>query len=307
MRIPPVRWVAAAGTVCISFSGIFVALSGTTPITAAFFRVGYALPVLGALGWALRKSDGRTPAQRWGAALAGVFLGTDLFFFHSAIDAIGAGLATVAAHTQVVFVAGLSWALYRHVPTTRTMVFGATILVGVGLLSGLGQPDTFGADPVMGAAMGLAAGALYAGFLVTLQAANPAGAGPAVRVLADACLGTVAATALIGMATDSLSLAPSWPAHGWLLALALLIQVVGWATITHSLPRLPALTVSVIILGQPMLAVLWGALILGERLSPTQAVGVALVAAGLVAVNTQPDLVVRRAAVARDGIGPPMS
>ncbi len=292
MRIPPARWVAIGGTVCISFSGILVALSGVTPITSAFFRIAYALPVLALIGWFGRHSDPRTRRQRWGAFLAGVFLAIDLFFFHSAIDQIGAGLATVAVHTQVVFVGALAWLLYRQRPTKRTVIFGAIIFLGVGLLSGLGREDAFGDDPIMGALMGLAAGATYAAFLVTLQAANPEGGGPAVRVLTDASLGTLAAAAAIGMLTGTLSVTPSWPAHGWLVALALLIQVAGWASITYALPRLPALTVSVIILGQPTLAVLWGWLILDERLSPTQATGVTLVAIGLVAVNAQRSLVV---------------
>ncbi|HSF87192.1 MAG TPA: DMT family transporter [Acidimicrobiia bacterium] len=291
MRIPPARWVAIGGTVCISFSGIFVALSGVSPVTSAFFRIAYAMPLLLAIGWYFRRDDPRSTRQRWGAFAAGVFLGIDLFFFHSAIDRIGAGLATVAVHTQVIFVGLLSWLLYRHVPTQRTLTFGGVIFLGVALLSGLGRSDAFGDDPVTGVLMGLAAGVTYAAFLITIQAANPRGAGPAARVLADASWGTLAVTGAIGLLTNTLEIAPSWPAHGWLIALALLIQIAGWASITYALPRLPALTVSVIILGQPMLAVVWGWIFLDERLSSTQAVGVALVVVGLAAVNTQREMV----------------
>ena len=291
MRVPPARWMAIGGTICISFSGVFVVLAGVTAITSAFFRIAYALPVLLAVGWYMRTADTRTLGQRWAAFAAGVFLGVDLFFFHSAIDRVGAGLATVAAHTQVLFVGALSWVMYRQLPTRRTVIFGAMIFFGIGLLSGLGRADAFGDDPVAGVAMGVAAGALYAGFLVTLQASNANEAGPAVRVLGDSSWGTLAATAMIGAATGTLTVAPSWPAHGWLLALALLIQVVGWSAITFAMPRLPALAVSVIILGQPMLAVVWGWLILDERLSPVQLAGVLLVTVGLTAVNSQRQMV----------------
>ncbi len=295
MRIPPARWVAIAGTTCISFSAILVALADVTPITATFFRAAYAVPVLYGIGWLMGGPDPRTRRMRWGAFAAGAFLAIDLFFFHSSIDFIGAGLATVAAHTQVVFVGLLSWILYRHVPTVRTLGFGAMIFLGVALLSGLGRADAFGDDPVLGVVFGLGAGAMYAAFLMALQSSNPGGRGPAATVLADASIGTIFGAAAIGLITADLQLAPSWPAHGWLVALALLIQVAGWALLTYALPRLPALTVSVIILGQPMLAVLWGWLLLGERLSTTQAAGVALVAVGLVAVNAQRDLVREKA------------
>lgn len=292
MQIPPARWVAIAGTLCISFSGIFVALSGVAPITSVFFRLAYALPVLIAMGWMKRGEDGRTVRQRGLAFASGVLLAIDLFFFHSAIDLIGAGLATVAAHTQVIFVGALGWVLYRQVPTRRTVVFATVIFLGVAMLSGLGDAEAYGDDPVTGAWMGIVAGALYAGFLVAIQASNPGGRAPAARVLVDASIGGLVMGGIIGTATGTLVLTPSWPGHGWLVALALLIQVAGWASLTYALPRLAALTVSVIILGQPMLAVLWGWIILDERLSTVQGLGVTLVVIGLTAVNAQRDMVV---------------
>ena len=71
-------------------------------------------------------------------------------------------------------------------------------------------------------------------------------------------------------------------------------QVVGWTLLSFALPRLPALTVSMIILAQPMLAVVWGGVLLDESLSTIQAAGVAVVLVGLVAVNAQRSLVVTR-------------
>jgi drug/metabolite transporter (DMT)-like permease len=291
MRTPPVRQVAILGTVCISVSAVLVLLAAVTPITSAFYRAAYALPVLVVISWFLRGQDPRSSRMRLGAVVSGALLAADLFFFHSAIDAIGAGLATVAAHTQVIFVGVFSWVLYRQMPTRRTFLFGAVIFAGVTLISGLGRDSAFGDEPVRGVIYGVISGSLYAAFMLGLQASNPGGRGPAVRVLADTTVGTMLGAAAIGGLTGTLELAPSWPSHGWLIALALLVQVIGWALLTYSLPRLPAITVSLIILGQPMLAVLWGWLLLDESLSPIQVAGVVLVLVGLVAVNAQRTLV----------------
>jgi drug/metabolite transporter (DMT)-like permease len=54
--------------------------------------------------------------------------------------------------------------------------------------------------------------------------------------------------------------------HVWLAALA--PQAVGWLFIAAALPRLPALEASVVLLGKPILTVLWAFLIFGGRLSP---------------------------------------
>jgi drug/metabolite transporter (DMT)-like permease len=86
---------------------------------------------------------------------------------------------------------------------------------------------------------------------------------------------------ILGTLEPGFSLTITWPAHGWLIALAIGSQVVGWLLITIALPRLPALETSVILLLQPMLAVLWASLIFVERLSSLQWWGVAAVLGGV--------------------------
>ena len=65
-------------------------------------------------------------------------------------------------------------------------------------------------------------------------------------------------------------------ATGWLIVLALSSQVVGWLLITVSLGRLPAAKTSVLLTLQPLLAVLFAALLVDERPSPLQLVGAAV-------------------------------
>jgi drug/metabolite transporter (DMT)-like permease len=78
---------------------------------------------------------------------------------------------------------------------------------------------------------------------------------------------------------------PTWPAHGWLLALAVGSQVIGWLLIAIALPRLAALETSVLLLLQPALTVLWARLIFAELLSNLQWLGVLLVLGGIGVVS----------------------
>jgi len=55
-----------------------------------------------------------------------------------------------------------------------------------------------------------------------------------------------------GTLLGEVDLAPSWPAHGWLVTLALTSQVVGWLLIAVALPRLPASLTSVVLTVQPV-------------------------------------------------------
>lgn len=283
--------MAISGVVFISFSAVFFALSEVNGSTATVFRAAYAIPILLVLRLLWRGHDGRATRLRWLGVGSGALLGLDLIAWHASIDMVGAGLATVAVATQVVFIGLVAWLAYRERPTATTLIFGGVVLIGIALISGLGGTDAFGVDPVRGALLGVLAGAFYAGFLFVFRLSNPDGGVPPTVALLDATVGIVAVGLVLGLVAGDLDLVPTWPAHGWLLLLAAVGQVGGWAFIAYALPRLPALTTSVILLGQPLLAVLWGWLLLDETLSSIQGIGVALVLGGMVVINLQGSLV----------------
>lgn len=285
--------MAVAGTVCISFSGLFFALSDVSGSTATFFRAVYAVPILLVLRLVWKGTDGRTVRQRWLSVAAGAFLGLDVIAWHTTIEMVGSGLGTVLVSVQVVFVGLISWALYRERPTRTTLVFGSMMFGGVVLISGLGSAATFGNNPGTGAALGVLAAFFYAAFLLTLRMSNPAGTAPPPFALLDATLGIVAVAFVFGTISGDLNLVPTWPGHGWLIALAIVGQVTGWTLISYALPRLPALTTSMILLIQPMLAMVWGWVVLSEQLSVIQGLGAVLVLGGMLAINRQASIVVR--------------
>lgn len=274
------------GVVALSFSAIFVREAATDATTITFFRALYALPVLVLAWWSIRRRDHRPLRSRGLAVAAGGFLGVELILWHLSIERIGASLATVLVHTQVLFVALLAWALHRERPTARSLVLIPFVFVGVALLSGLGADTAYGDDPVAGVLFGVAAGAVYSGFLLGLRASNRSHLAPTAGPVLDATIGTAIAALVIGVvAVPEFSLEPAWPAHGWLILLAVVVQAVGWLLVATALPRLAALDTSALILGQPVLTLLWAFLIFAEDLSGLQWVGVVIVLIGLVALN----------------------
>ncbi len=272
---------ALAGVLAITFSPIFVRLSGLSPATVAFWRLTYALPAVLAAWLTVRKRDTRPWRARAQAAAAGLFLAADLFAWHHSIARIGAGAATLVGATQVVFVGFVAWALYRERPSRLAFVVLPVVLGGVALLSGLGGEDAYGHQPVLGVLLGLVSALCYSVFLLLLRHSNRGHLAPSPGPVLDATLGALAGTGITALFDPAFSLTPSWPAHGWLLALALLCHAAGWIWITGALPRLPALEVSALLLLQPVGAVIWAQLIFTERLSPVQWAGVGVVLGGI--------------------------
>jgi drug/metabolite transporter (DMT)-like permease len=278
------RLAALLGVLSISFSAIFVRLADVAPATAAFFRAGYAIPALFLIWRLVRGQDHRSTRDRQVAFASGLFLATDLALWHQSIRLIGAGLATVLANIQVVFVGLAAWALYRERPTGLALFTIPAIFGGVALMSGLGRPDAYGDDPLGGVVFGIFSGVAYAFFLLVFRASNR-GLAPSAGPLLDATVGVAVGSLIASLVDPGFDLGLSWPAHGWLLGLAMAVQVGGWLFIAAALPRLPALETSVMLLLQPMATVLWGTLIFAEHLSLLQWAGAALVLGGIGALT----------------------
>ena len=279
---------ASLGALSIAFSSILVRLADVSPATAAIFRCLYALPALYLLAsWERRRYGPRAAGQRRLALLAGLFFAVDLVLWHHAIGAVGAGLATVLGNTQVLIVPVLAWLLLRERPDSRVLLSIPLVVAGVILISGVLGGDPFGEDPTLGVLLGIGTGFAYAGFLLVQRRANrdlrrPAGP------LFDATLTAAIGAAVIGFPLGEVNLVPSWPAHGWLLLLALGVQVGGWLLISISLPRLDAALTSVLLTIQPVASVLMAMVLLGEKPSGVQLLGVLAILSGLALATLRP-------------------
>jgi drug/metabolite transporter (DMT)-like permease len=273
------RLSALLGAAFIAFSGILYRFAEVTPETATVFRCLYGLPILAAVALVERRTAGPMPSRtRRLAIIAGVFFAADLIFWHHAIEAVGAGLATVLGNLQVVIVAIAAWVLFGERPAARTLAALPIILTGVVLIAGVVGADTYGADPPLGVLLGVLTAIAYAGYLILIRRA---GSGRVAGPVALSTTSTAVVAVLVGFAVGGLDPIPSWPAHGWLALLGITAQSAGYLFISLSLPRLPAVATSIILLAQPVMAVFLAMALLGEAPSVGQLAGVGLVVGGI--------------------------
>jgi drug/metabolite transporter (DMT)-like permease len=278
----------ALGALVIAFSAILVRLAEVSPSTAAFFRCLYALPVLGALAWWERKRYGpRSRRDRLLALGAGVLLAADLTIWHHSIEAVGAGLATVLGNIQVVFVGLIAWAALGERPDNSAFAATPVVFVGVVLISGVIGAGAYGDDPTLGVIYGVLTALMYALFILCLREGNADLRRPA-GPLFDATLTSALFAALGGLAVGDIQWTPGLESEAWLLVLALSSQVLGWLLISVSLPRLPAVVTSILLMLQPVGSVILGAVLLSEAPSAVQLVGVAVVLGGVAVATVKP-------------------
>ena len=274
------RLAAVLGALAIAFSGIFYVWSDVSPSTGVFFRCLYGLPILILVAGGEWRALGPMSRRTVGlCVLAGLCFAVDLITFHYAVDVIGAGLGTVMGNVQVVIVALVAWAAFGERPRREVLVALPLMLLGVFLISGVVGSGAYGADPKLGVTIGLLTAASYAGYLLIIRRASPdhRPAGPVAIATGVTALVALA----FGEAVGDIDLAPSLPAHAYLLALGILSQSIGYLLIQASLPKLPAVITSVLLLVQPVTTMLLGAILLAELPSPFQLAGVLLVLVGI--------------------------
>jgi drug/metabolite transporter (DMT)-like permease len=276
------------GALVIAFSSILVRLSEVSPSTAAVFRCLWALPVLGVLAWSERRRYGpRSRRDRFVALGAGVMFAADLTFWHHSIAAVGAGLATVLGNIQVVLVGLIAWAALGERPDARSLAAIPVVFLGVILISGVIGAGAYGDDPVLGVAYGVLTAITYALFILILRQGNSDVRRPA-GPLFDATLTGFVFSAIGGGAVGDLDWAPGVESQAWLVTLALTSQVLGWMLISVSLPRLPAVVTSILLMVQPVGSVILGVVLLSEAPTAVQLTGVAVVLAGVAFATLKP-------------------
>lgn len=268
------------GGVIIGLSPIFVRLSELGPVSTAFWRV--ALAMLPLLAW---RAVASPPARQdrphaWSDVVAlslpGVMLAGDLLAWHLAIHLTSIANATLLANVAPIFVVIGGWLLFSTT-VSRTFLAGlAMSTLGVLLLTGMAPG---GAGHPAGDALALLAAAFYAGYMLCLSRLRSRFSTLTTLVWSS----SAAALCLLPVALIAEPAFLAWTLYGWaiILALAWLCHVGGQGLIIFALAALPASFSSLTLLIQPVVAACVAWIVLSEPLGLIQALGGAVVIAGI--------------------------
>jgi drug/metabolite transporter (DMT)-like permease len=269
-----------AGAAMLSFSGTLVKLSEVGPSATAFYRMALSLPLLAVLMATERPPAAATRAtvrDWWLIVAAGLFLAGDLVAWHWALHITSVANATLLGNGAPIFVALASWLIFRE-RVGSTFLLGLAFAVA-GCATLVGGGTRFDMREALGDFLGLLTGACYAGYIMLLTKLR-------ARFSAAAVLtGSGIVTALCALAAAVAAGEQLLPTTltGWfyVTALALLCQGIAMSIIGRAMAHLPATLTSVCLLLAPVGATINAWWILGEPLGPAQAIGGALVLAGI--------------------------
>ncbi|TCU37052.1 DMT family transporter [Rhizobium azibense] len=268
------------GGAAIGGSPIFVRLSEVGPMATAFWRVALALIPIFVFSLIKRNDAGPKPEKLADYALLilpGAVLAMDLALWHLSITMTSVANATLLANLAPVFVTVIGFLFFRAV-VTRLFVLGlALALAGVVILKG--GPSAFGNGDLLGDGVAIVAALFYAGYILAIGR---------LRSRFDTIRIMLWSTASAAVFVFPLAFAfedQIWPAtaYGWAMVfgLAFVSHAGGQVAITYALAYLPAAFSSLTLLLQPVVAAIFAWVLLNETIGPMQAIGAAVVLAGI--------------------------
>jgi len=240
--------------------------------------------------------DGRA-APRRAVLAAGVLAGVYQLAFFAGLDRAGVAVGTVVTIGSGPPLAGALAALAgQGRPTRRWALATALAVAGVAVLA-----SPTGSADAAGVGLALLAGLGYAGYTVVVKGAIDRGADGGRTIAAAFAVGGVVLVPALVLS------GPGWLGTPGGLATALYLGVVptalAYVLFARGLTRLPAATVTTLVLAEPLVAALLGAAVLGERLDVGDVAGCALVLTGLVVLAGAGATTRRAVGGARDRVG----
>ena len=268
------------GNVALALGPWFVRMADTGPVAAGFWRLFLALPFLVLLARANGQRLGGMGAKTLALVALGAFtFALDLASWHIGIGMTRLGNATLFGNAGSIVLLFSGFIAARVLPKRLEWLAITFALAGAAIL--MGRSLEISTQTLVGDLFCLAAGLLYAVYLLTLQAARGGSGGAAfgswsllVWVSLFGCPVLLAIALALGE--------PVWPTD-WtpVIGLVVVSQLIGQGLMVFALRYFPPLVIGLALLTQPAIASLYGWLVFGEVLSALDVVGMVLVGAAL--------------------------
>jgi len=274
----------ALAVLCISTGSIFVRMADAPPLAVAFYRIFFASALLApfAAASARRSWPALAPRARGLLLLSGVALGVHFATWIASLSYTSVAASVLLVNTTPLFTLAFSHALLGE--GVSRVVLGAMGLALAGAALIAAGDWTQGADSLTGDLLALVGA-------VTMSLYHVIGRGLRAALPLDAYVLGVWATAAVTLAVTCLAarvgLAGYPPrTYLFLLALAVVPTLGGHGLVNRSLRRLPAPTVGLFLLGEPVGATILAYLFFREVPGAWTLAGGAVVLASLVLLAT---------------------
>ncbi|MBL0370877.1 DMT family transporter [Rhizobium sp. KVB221] len=262
----------------MSISPSLVRFADVGPLSSAFWRVFLALPIL----WMWMRAEegaptGKTRSWSLPVFLSGLFFAGDLLLWHLAIMKTTIANATFFATMAPLWVVIFGWLVLRQKAEKSTLAGLGLCLVGGGAL--VYQSMSLNPAHAIGDALGIGTGVFFGLYFLAVGAARKETS--AARVTFEMSLVTVVILLAAALVIEGDILPHTALGWGVLFALAFVSHAGGQGLLSIALGRLPTIFSSLVIFIEAIAAAGFAWVLQNEPVSVTQAIGGAVILAGI--------------------------
>ncbi|UOO82977.1 DMT family transporter [Uruburuella testudinis] len=263
------------GCVVFGLGSLIVKFVPVGAYAIAFWRLAVAAVIF----WLLARFFGQQmPKNKRAlklALLSGVFLGFDLALWHESIYAVGPGISTLLNSLQIFFLSAIGFFFFGE-RQTRLQILSLFIAIsGVALI---GSPEfSHNGNAVWGFASGIISGAMLALSMIFIRETHKIEKVQLFPMMLLVSLGGMAALVLPSLIFNADSLYPTTLRDvGLILVYGAIMQCLAWGLIAYAVPLLSLTLTGLLLLSEPVAALLIDYFWLHKPINGLQWTGAAL-------------------------------
>lgn len=263
------------GCVVFGLGSLIVKFVPVGAYAIAFWRLAVAAVIF----WALTRFFGhKLPKSKTAvryALLSGVFLAFDLALWHESIYAVGPGISTLLNSLQIFFLSAIGFFFFGERLNKAQLLSLFMAVAGVALIA---SPE-FGHNQQAGRgfASGIVSGAMLALSMVFVRKTHQAEPSALFPVMLLVSLGGMAALVLPALLLNAHNLYPvTLRDVGLILVYGALMQCFAWGLIAYAIPLLSLSLTGLLLLSEPVAALLIDYFWLDKPINGLQWFGAAL-------------------------------
>ena len=201
--------------------------------------------------------------------LSGVFLGIDLALWHESIYAVGPGISTLLNSLKIFFLAAIGFLYFSERQSIVQLLSLCLAMLGVALI---GSPEfAQNTQATWGGVAGILSGAMWAASMTFIRKTHEVEPTPIFALMLLISIGGVLSMLVPMFVFDRGHILPStWSEWGWVLVYGAVMQCLAWGLIAYSIPKLSLALTGLLLLTEPIAALLIDYSWLGKPINSLQ-------------------------------------
>ncbi|KAA0939586.1 DMT family transporter [Psychrobacter sp. ANT_H59] len=241
------------GCVIFGLGSLIVAHVDIGGWAMAFWRLAISGVVFAVLAKITGQRLPRSKRAVFYGLLSGAFLGLDLALWHESIYAVGPGISTLLNSLQIFFLAAIGFLYFNERQSILQLVSLVLAMLGVAMI---GSPEfAQNKAATWGFITGIVSGAMLAASMTFIRKAHDTEPTPIFMLMQLISIGGGLAMIVPMFVFDMGDILPnSWSDIGWILIYGTVMQCLAWGLIAYSIPKLSLALTGLLLLTEPVAA-----------------------------------------------------